>query len=123
MKFRSARLLDTMFESNPAGSRRGPIKPLGKRRIVEPTKRSRNNIQLIWGAALILVGISVFFKVPLVVPKLEAMGLSGATIGFFSACLYIIGFILVGGGVRKWFLHFRPEEKSSEADPSENDDD
>ena len=90
---------------------------------MEPTKRSKNNIQLIWGAALILVGVSVFFKVPLVVPKLKTMGLSEGTIGFFSVCLYIIGFILVGGGVRKWFLHFKPEETFSEANPSENDDD
>jgi hypothetical protein len=89
---------------------------------MEPTNRSKNNIQLIWGAALILVGISVFFRVPMVVPKLTAMGLSGATIGFFSVCLYIIGFVLVGGGVRKWIQHFRPEEKSSDANPSQNDD-
>jgi hypothetical protein len=89
---------------------------------MEPTKRSTNNIQLIWGAALILVGVSVFFKVPLVVPKLKAMALSEGTIGFFSVCLYIIGFILVGGGVRKWIQHFKPEDESSGANPSENDD-
>jgi hypothetical protein len=90
---------------------------------MEPTKSSKSNIQLIWGAALILVGISVFFKVPLVVPKLKTMGLSHATIGFFSVCLYIIGFVLVGGGVRKWIQHFKPEEDASDANPSENDDD
>jgi len=90
---------------------------------MEPTKSSKSNIQLIWGAALILVGISVFFKVPLVVPKLKTMGLTQATIGFFSVCLYIIGIVLVGGGVRKWMQHFKPEEDASEANPSENDDD
>jgi hypothetical protein len=90
---------------------------------MEPTKRSKNNTQLIWGAALILMGIGIFFRLPQVMPKLDAMGLSAFTIGFFRICLYLIGFILVGGGVRKWIQHFNPEEKSSGVKPSDNGDD
>lgn len=89
---------------------------------MEPTKRNNTNIHLIWGAALVLMGVAVFFKVPQVVPKLEAMGQSDFTIGFFRICIYIMGFILVGGGVRKLILYFKPEETDSGGNPSGNED-
>ena len=87
-----------------------------------PIKRPNNNIQLAWGAALILMGVAVFFRLPQVVPKLTEMGLPAFTIGFFRICLYIIGFVLVGGGVRKWILHFNQKETSSGVPRSDNGD-
>ena len=84
--------------------------------------RRNNNYQLIWGAALILMGIAVFFRLPQVVPKLAAMGQSEVTIGFIRICFYIIGFILVGGGIRKVLLHFKAEEEASGDNPSDNED-
>lgn len=91
-------------------------------RIMEPTKRNSSNIQLIWGAALTLMGVAVFFRVPQVVSKLEDMGQSGFTITFFRICMYIIGIILVGGGVRKLIQHFKPEENTTGDSPSGHED-
>jgi uncharacterized membrane protein HdeD (DUF308 family) len=90
---------------------------------MEPRKRSHNTTQLIWGAVLVLMGVAVFFRLPQVVPKLAEMGQSEFTIGFFRICLYIIGFILIGGGIRKWIQHFQPAEKSSGVSSSDNEDD
>ncbi|MEJ2155765.1 MAG: hypothetical protein P8X96_10540 [Desulfobacteraceae bacterium] len=78
-----------------------------------PRQHSKNNIQLFWGAALVLMGVAVFFRLQQVMPKLAEMGLSDFAIGFFRVCLYIIGFVLVGGGVRKWIQHFNPDKESS----------
>ena len=89
---------------------------------MEPTKRKNTNIQLIWGAALTLMGVAVFFKVPQVVPKLEAMGQSAFTITFFRICIYIMGLILIGGGIRKLIQHFKPEEDPSGDRPTGKDD-
>ena len=68
------------------------------------------------------MGVAVFFKVPQVVPKLEEMGQSEFTITFFRICMYIMGVILVGGGVRKLILHFKPEEDTSGDSTSGNED-
>ncbi len=68
------------------------------------------------------MGVAVFFKVPQVVPKLEEMGKSEFTITFFRICMYIMGIILVGGGVRKLIQHFKPEENASGDSPSGNED-
>lgn len=52
--------------------------------------------QLVWGLALILVGVGVFFKVEQVQPQVVG-----------RICLYIIGVILIGGGIRKLYAHFK----------------
>lgn len=68
------------------------------------------------------MGVAVFFKVPQVVPKLQEMGQSDFTITFFRICMYIMGVILVGGGVRKLIQHFKPDEDASGDSPSRNED-
>ena len=85
-------------------------------------KRNNNNFQLLWGVALVFMGVAVFFKVPQVVPRLETMGQSDFTIGFFRICIYIMGFILIGGGVRKLIQHFKPAENSTGDAPSSRND-
>ena len=89
---------------------------------MEPTKRNNTNLQLVWGAALTFMGVAVFFKVPQVVPRLEEMGQSEFTITFFRICMYIMGIILVGGGVRKLIQRFKPEDNASGKSPSGNED-
>lgn len=61
--------------------------------------KSRN--QLIWGIALIAMGIGVFFRVPVVSERLaNAIG-TGAELYFFRFSFYLIAVILVGGGIKK----------------------
>jgi hypothetical protein len=83
-------------------------------------KQSKRNFQLIWAGALILMGVAVFFRIPQVMPKLAEMGQSATTIGFIRICFYILGFILVGGGLKKIVDHFKPEETKSGGDPNDD---
>ena len=65
--------------------------------------------QLVWGIALILVGGGVFFKVEQV--ELQLVG---------RICLYMIGVILIGGGIRKLFVHLKAATTSEGNDSSIN---
>lgn len=72
----------------------------------------RNNRQLIWGIALVLAGIGVFVRIPMAMPKLAQFfgttDLWGARIA-----LYIMGALLIGGGIQKIFRQIRPASGSS----------
>ena len=66
---------------------------------------TNNATHLVWAAALVIVGIAVFFRIPQVMPKLADMGFSAGAIGFARVCFYLMGILLVGGGLKK-FYHF-----------------
>ena len=85
------------------------------------TQPTKSNLQLIWGAALVVVGIAVFFRIPQVMPQLAQMGQSATTIGFIRICFYLMGILLVGGGTKKIIQHFRQQESRPEAAPADED--
>ena len=58
-------------------------------------------IQFIWGDALFLAGIGVFIRIPQVMPQIKAMPQFADVIGFIYFCLYLLGILLVGGGIKK----------------------
>lgn len=82
------------------------------------TKKTQQNknIQLIWGIALTLVGIGVFVRIPQVMPQLEKMEQFSGAMWFIRFCFYLMGVILIGGGIKKLLNHFRPAETLSESD-------
>jgi len=60
-----------------------------------------NKVQLIWGLALILMGVGVFFRVPVVIEEIsETLNLNSGFY-FFRFSFYLIAVILIGGGVKK----------------------
>jgi hypothetical protein len=61
-------------------------------------------LQLIWGAALLLAGIGVFFRIPQVMPQIREMTQLAAVSGFVKFCFYFMGVLLVGGGARKIYF-------------------
>ena len=73
----------------------------------------KDKVQLIWAGALILMGVAVFFRIPQVMPRLVEMGHSATTVGFIRICFYVIGFLLVGGGLKKVMRHFKPNENET----------
>lgn len=83
--------------------------------------------QLVWGIALTLVGIGVFVRIPQVMPQLEKMERFADVMWFVRFCFYLMGVILIGGGLKKLYHHFRPAQKirSGDADVEqvENGDD
>lgn len=66
------------------------------------TKKS--NRQFVWGIALVLMGVAVFVRISQVMPELEQMGQFG---GFSRFGLYLLGVILVGGGIKKIVTYFK----------------
>jgi steroid 5-alpha reductase family enzyme len=81
--------------------------------------QSKNYVQLIWGSALAVVGAAVFFRIPQVMPQLAQMGLSGTTLWAVRISFYLMGFLLIGGGVRKIIQYFRPDSTTRPQDPSD----
>jgi hypothetical protein len=60
-----------------------------------------NKVQLIWGIALVLMGVGVFFRVPVVIEQIsETLDLNSGFY-FFRFSFYLIAVILIGGGVKK----------------------
>ncbi|NNF99301.1 MAG: hypothetical protein HKM93_07980 [Desulfobacteraceae bacterium] len=64
-------------------------------------KQDNKNIQLVWGIALVAMGLGVFFRIPQVMPKIEAVEQFSSAAGYIRFCFYFMGVFLVGGGVRK----------------------
>ena len=64
-------------------------------------------LQLIWGIALTLAGLGVFFRIPQVMPRIESIEYFVGVIGFVRFCFYLLGVLLIGGGVRKVYHYIR----------------
>lgn len=58
-------------------------------------------IQIIWGGFLLLAGVGVFFRIPQVMPKIEQIESFSSSIVFIRICFYLLGCLLIGGGVKK----------------------
>ena len=69
-------------------------------------RQQKNNLQLIWGVILLIIGVAVFFRTTQVMPKLQELNYTPITLVFIRICFYLMGIILAGGGARKIFLHF-----------------
>ena len=66
------------------------------------------NYQLTWGAILLLTGIGVFYRIPVVISKIKTIEqFSGNGIYFAYFSFYFIGAILVGGGILKLYNNIK----------------
>lgn len=61
----------------------------------------RRKIQLIWGALLAMAGIGVFYRIPQVMPKVEEIAFFAQAPGLVKFSFYVLGALLVYGGVKK----------------------
>jgi hypothetical protein len=89
---------------------------------MDSPRPSKKKTQLIWGAALTLMGVAVFFRIPQVMPKLVEMGQSESTILFIRICFYIMGILLVVGGIKKVMNHIDAGERANGSASNDNDD-
>lgn len=72
--------------------------------------KSRSIVQLVWGIALILAGIGVFFRIPYVMPKIQTIEQFSGVIFFIRVSFYLLGILLIGGGAKKIFDHTKNSE-------------
>jgi len=63
--------------------------------------KDKITLQFVWGIALFLAGIGVFFRIPQVMPQIKAIAQFADVIGFIYFCFYLLGILLVGGGIKK----------------------
>lgn len=70
-----------------------------------------------WGVMLVLAGVGVFFRVEQVLPRIEAHFEYFTAIRWFVRfSFYLMGVVLIGGGIRKIYrLRTRAVQESSDA--------
>ena len=72
--------------------------------------RGKSIYQLIWGWMLVLAGVGVFFRIPQVMPKIQQIEQYAMVLPYIKFCLYLLGVILLGGGVKKIFSYYKKSE-------------
>ncbi len=65
---------------------------------------NRDIFQTIWGVALLLMGIGIFFRIPHVMEQVAEIEHFAPASFFIRICFYIMAVILIGGGIRKLYL-------------------
>ena len=69
--------------------------------------RQRATIQMIWGTALVLMGIAVIYRIPQVMPRIMQFESLAAVKGFIYFCFYFLAAALIYGGGRKLLDHYK----------------
>lgn len=69
----------------------------------KPINTSASIGQMAYGIALTLMGLAVFFRVDVALGRLSGIAAfqSNVTLAFAKFCFYLMGVILVGGGIKK----------------------
>ena len=71
------------------------------------TGKNKPVIQVIYGIALTLAGIGVFYRIPQVMPKVEQIQQFSSVIGFIRFSFYLMGVLLIGGGLKKIIVNYK----------------
>ena len=82
---------------------------------LEESSNSQNNttgknkpvIQVIYGIALTLAGIGVIYRIPQVMPRVEQIQQFSSVIGFIRFSFYLMGVLLIGGGLKKIYENYK----------------
>jgi len=72
--------------------------------------KDKTTIQLVWGIALILAGIGVFYRIPEAMLRIETIGQFSSVIFFIRFCFYFMGVLLIGGGIKKVYKYYSKSE-------------
>jgi hypothetical protein len=80
----------------------------------------KNHFQLIWAGVLVSAGIGVFLEIPQKMSQLVQLWQSPAKIWAARICFYLLGILLIGGGIRKIIKYFQSDIKNG-ADITEDD--
>ena len=78
---------------------------------MKKNNQPKNHFQLVWAGVLMSVGVAVFLEIPRKMSQLEQLYQSSAKIWALKICLYLVGILLVGGGIRKTVEYFMPNSQ------------
>jgi len=73
----------------------------------DPVGKSKPTLQIIYGIALTLAGIGVFYRIPQVMPKVEQIKQFSSMVVFIRFSFYLMGVLLVGGGLKKVIVNYK----------------
>ena len=73
----------------------------------DPKASPRTRIHLVWGVILTLTGIGVFFRIPQVMPEIAKIEFFAAVLTWIRFCFYLLGILLISGGLKKIFDNYR----------------
>lgn len=54
-----------------------------------------------WGTALIMAGLGVFYRIPQVLPRIATIEAFADAAGIIKFCFYFLGILLIYGGGKK----------------------
>jgi len=80
---------------------------------MKKNNQPKNHLQLVLAGVLMSVGVAVFLEIPRKMAQLEQLYKSPAKIWAFKICFYLVGILLVGGGIRKAVQYFLPENQDN----------
>jgi len=72
--------------------------------------KNKTTAQMIWGVALILAGMGVFYRIPQVIPKIENIEQFSSAIFFIRFCFYFMGHSTYRGGSKKIYNYYHKLE-------------
>ena len=75
----------------------------------------RDIFQTIWGVALFMMGIGIFFRVPYVMAQIADIEHFASVTIFIRVCFYIMGLLLIGGGIKKLYGIWYPGSHLSDS--------
>jgi hypothetical protein len=73
----------------------------------DATDKHKPVIQVVYGIALTLAGLGVFYRIPQVMPKIEQMHQFSSVMGFIRFSFYLLGVLLIGGGLKKIYENYK----------------
>ena len=79
-------------------------------------KRQPIIIQIIWGGLLSIAGVGVFFRIPQVMPRIAEIGAFSSGMTFIRFCFYLIGCLLICGGIMKIRKNYKMLSNSDNED-------
>lgn len=90
---------------------------------MKKNSQPKNHLQLVLAGVLMSVGVAVFLEIPRKMSQLEQLYQSSAKIWAYKICFYLVGILLVGGGIRKTVQYFMPnsQQKQDVTDNHESD--
>jgi cobalamin biosynthesis protein CobD/CbiB len=84
-------------------------------------KPNKSITQILWGAALVLAGIGVIFRIPRVLPQVFNFAQFSAIKGFIYFCFYFMAIVLIAGGAQKIYRHTRALKRDRKDQPGLSD--
>ena len=69
---------------------------------------------MVWGIALVMMGIMVLFRIPELIPRIEKIGDFSRSLGFIKFCFYFMAAMLIAGGAKKLHRQFVDPKKEAE---------